>query len=316
MISVKQYCIGIYVPTLAHAILTATDNGNYTGAPLVGIAVGNGCTGTQVGICASYFNRLCDGLYYQVQYIMGLAFTDIELKKAIDIECDWEKCLQPGAKDSVLSKNCSTLIDLASYMMGDINIYNVYGRCVFNACDDPKYHISRVGSTQGNSRFVKGGLYGQNAGSGNHLTPIQESNYDHIYAQVYGENYISYAKRQKKLNEKPDSDKMKSSGYVDATDDNMDPFQFNYDFGPAGCIDSYAATTYLMNPDVQKAIHVKPINYCWASCNSIREFKYHQNQPNLPRDMYPYIISKIRVLIYNGDWDACVPYTDNQVSCS
>ena len=45
---------GIYVPTLAYTILKHTDAGTYTGAPLIGIAVGNGCTGTEVGICGLY----------------------------------------------------------------------------------------------------------------------------------------------------------------------------------------------------------------------------------------------------------------------
>lgn len=27
---------------------------------------------------------------------------------------------------------------------------------------------------------------------------------------------------------------------------------------------------------------------------------------------YPFLLDNINVLIYNGDWDACVPYTDNE----
>ena len=42
---------GVYVPTLAEAIVNAEINGTYTGATLTGIAVGNGCSGTEVGIC-------------------------------------------------------------------------------------------------------------------------------------------------------------------------------------------------------------------------------------------------------------------------
>jgi carboxypeptidase C (cathepsin A) len=44
---------GIYVPTLAEAILSGEKDGTYTGAPLTGIAAGNGCSGTDVGICGS-----------------------------------------------------------------------------------------------------------------------------------------------------------------------------------------------------------------------------------------------------------------------
>ena len=51
---------------------------------------------------------------------------------------------------------------------------------------------------------------------------------------------------------------------------------------------------------------------CRAVCNQVKGWSYQPNQPNLPRDIYPYLISRIRVLIFNGDWDACVPYTDNQ----
>lgn len=42
---------GVYVPTLAEAILQGQLDGTYTGAQLSGIAAGNGCSGTQVGIC-------------------------------------------------------------------------------------------------------------------------------------------------------------------------------------------------------------------------------------------------------------------------
>ena len=44
---------GVYVPTLAEAIVNGQKDGSYTGAPLTGIAAGNGCSGTEVGICGS-----------------------------------------------------------------------------------------------------------------------------------------------------------------------------------------------------------------------------------------------------------------------
>ena len=44
---------GIYVPTLAEAIVRGQLDGTYTGARLTGIGVGNGCTGTELGICGS-----------------------------------------------------------------------------------------------------------------------------------------------------------------------------------------------------------------------------------------------------------------------
>lgn len=41
---------GVYVPTLAEAIVWANNNGTYTGAELKGIAVGNGCSGHETGV--------------------------------------------------------------------------------------------------------------------------------------------------------------------------------------------------------------------------------------------------------------------------
>lgn len=33
---------------------------------------------------------------------------------------------------------------------------------------------------------------------------------------------------------------------------------------------------------------------------------------NLPANTYPALVSSIRVVVFNGDWDACVPYTDGE----
>jgi len=41
-------------------------------------------------------------------------------------------------------------------------------------------------------------------------------------------------------------------------------------------------------------------------------WEYTSTRPNLPRDTYPFLLENIDVVIYNGDWDACVPYTDNE----
>ena len=63
---------GVYVPTLAEAIVNANTAGTYTGAALTGIAVGNGCSGTEVGICG-------DGP--QVKNADLLAFIDVVFSK-------------------------------------------------------------------------------------------------------------------------------------------------------------------------------------------------------------------------------------------
>lgn len=80
--------------------------------------------------------------------------------------------------------------------------------------------------------------------------------------------------------------------------------------GPNWCIDSVAASAYFNQPSVMAAIHVKKPPYIWSVCGN--QIKYTSNRANLPRDTYPALNKFTRVLIYNGDWDACVPYTDNE----
>lgn len=81
--------------------------------------------------------------------------------------------------------------------------------------------------------------------------------------------------------------------------------------GPDACINSIEASNYLQRRDVTAAIHTIPVSN-WAVCNTARGWSYKSTRPNLPRDTYPFLIDNIRVVIYNGDFDACVPWTDNE----
>jgi hypothetical protein len=82
--------------------------------------------------------------------------------------------------------------------------------------------------------------------------------------------------------------------------------------GPNACINSIAGSNYINQPAVIAASHVKTQPFKWSTCGN--QISYRSTRPNLPRDTYPELIKNYKVLIYNGDWDACVPYTDNQVS--
>merc|ERR1711966_487392 len=83
---------GIYVPPLASAILNATEAGTYTGLPLKGIAVGNGCTGSELGICGSG----TQGQYYTTKYLMQTGFIPSSLKDELNAQCDFESWAQGG----------------------------------------------------------------------------------------------------------------------------------------------------------------------------------------------------------------------------
>lgn len=80
--------------------------------------------------------------------------------------------------------------------------------------------------------------------------------------------------------------------------------------GPVECIDAGAASVYLNQADVKAAIHVKAdIN--WTICTNAITYHFTMGSllPYYKNDLIPYI----RVLIYNGDVDSCVPYNGNEM---
>ena len=71
-----------------------------------------------------------------------------------------------------------------------------------------------------------------------------------------------------------------------------------------------ATSTWMNSEVVRKAIHVRPQSFYKAP------WPYHGMQYNTythsSLDIYPEILSKYRIVIYNGDVDACVPYNGNE----
>ena len=63
-------------------------------------------------------------------------------------------------------------------------------------------------------------------------------------------------------------------------------------------------------PAVIEAAHVKRQPIEWSTCGN--QIQYTSTRKNLPRDTYPALVKRLRVVIYNGDWDACVPHTDGE----
>jgi carboxypeptidase C (cathepsin A) len=207
---------GIYVPTLAEAIMWATGNGTWTGPRLNGIAVGNGCTGNRVGVCGGQRE------VYETKFLLGQAFIPQSLKDRIVATCDFV---------NGFNASCRTLTSQMSTTVGHVNIYNIFGDCISGA-------LAEKGRQ--------------------HKVPMDE----------------------------PSA------------------------FGPDACIDSHAASAYLNRADVIAASHVVKQPFQWAVCGN--QIQYSSTRANLPRDTYPALIKFTDVLIYNGDWDACVPYTDNE----
>lgn len=210
---------GVYVPTLAEAIMWEEGNKTWTGAHLTGIAVGNGCTGNEIGVCGGQRDQ------FMTEFLLGQAFIKKSMKADIRANCDFSK---------PLTAKCETLLAEMAAVVGNVNMYNVYGTCV----------------------------------SGTE-------------AELYGANHSRTG---------------------------VGAWRFG---GPNACINSKTASAYLNQDSVIQALHVKKQPFPWSICgNQLKS--YDSNRPNLPRDTYPALIKNMRVLIFNGDWDACVPYTDNE----
>lgn len=244
---------GIYVPTIAEAIVNAEIAGTYTGATLTGIAVGNGCTGTEVGICGSG----PQGTWAEWTYLLGQAFVSPRLKKVINEACDWESAAKnvPGS----LSALCVALLNEASAEISSVNLYDIYGDCTSSICESASADKSK--------------------------------------------------KMVSKVPIRPDLVVIDSNGGVEPPTRRV--LQRIIPHGPDACINSKEASEYLNQPSVMSAIHVKDPGFCWSVCSTPPGWTYDSTRKNLPAETYPLLVSNIQVTIYNGDWDACVPYTDN-----
>ena len=123
---------GIYVPTLAYDIVTAPES-TYTGAPLKGIAVGNGCTGYEAGICGWYYTDTCAGFKYEWQFFLDTAFVNYDLRNDVAAACNWTACTN-DVNTTVLGDKCINLVHNVSNLVGYINAYNIYGECQHTEC--------------------------------------------------------------------------------------------------------------------------------------------------------------------------------------
>jgi carboxypeptidase C (cathepsin A) len=70
---------------------------------------------------------------------------------------------------------------------------------------------------------------------------------------------------------------------------------------------------YFNTPAVKTAFHVAPA-ITWELCSGNGTFGYNPNIADERKTVYPDLVNsaKINVLIYNGEADLCVPYTDNE----
>jgi len=85
--------------------------------------------------------------------------------------------------------------------------------------------------------------------------------------------------------------------------------------GPDACINAAAAQAFLNSPATKAAIHV-PNNVAvgnWSICTGRKGWDYKSDQEDERKVIYPALLAAgIKVLIFNGDADACIPYNGNE----
>jgi hypothetical protein len=129
---------GIYIPTLAEQIMEAADayaraasdaERSQLAAPinLVGMAVGNGCWGSQVGLCA--FGA--DSARITTQFIYGHSATSNDQYDAVVAACgDPRKGAGAwGPPSGGLEGQCKAANDALMGAAGNFEIYNYYDEC-------------------------------------------------------------------------------------------------------------------------------------------------------------------------------------------
>ena len=80
--------------------------------------------------------------------------------------------------------------------------------------------------------------------------------------------------------------------------------------GAVPCIDTSIIENYLNRIDVKKALHVDQ-SIKWEICNMEGYSRYRKLEKGSIY-AYPYLLNKIRILIYSGDTDMAVPFNGNQ----
>lgn len=270
---------GIYIPTLAAQVVAHNKAGGSIN--LKGIAVGNGCIGTEVGTCGA------GGSKYNFEFLNGQGFLSPPTVKAIEDSCDdW---VNP-------SLQCQEALAASYTEQGKFNIYDVYVECGALAGDD---------DTGAASQATRGWTVGNNADAPAEVITDFEAflaaRFKHRPATELEKKLLGVAWARGMYNGKP---LQAVSGHGAAALSGTGPTD-----GP--CVAGNTYTKYFNDAKVRAALHMQPASKIgeWVDCTS--KISYTSTEPNEPRDIYPTLIENMRVLIYNGAFDDCVPWTDN-----
>lgn len=107
--------------------------------------IGNGCSGTEIGICGSG----PQGTYYEWSYLIQTAFVSSSLKAKVNAACNWKDAALNI--DGSLDAKCVSLLNQASEQIQNVNMYDIYGDCVNAASCSAGNDVSdKVGGLKAN----------------------------------------------------------------------------------------------------------------------------------------------------------------------
>lgn len=125
---------GIYVPTLARAILEHEDEfktkspGNVT-MPLQGFAVGDGCLGTETGICGEVMAGDTSIPYWQILFLAGHAQFPLSTLQQFFKAC---KPLERESMHDPVDEPCKAVVDHIYKQVGGFYAYSLYDECTYD----------------------------------------------------------------------------------------------------------------------------------------------------------------------------------------
>ena len=116
---------GIYIPTFMDQIDKHCEAGHPCPFNLVGAAIGDGCWGGKVGLCAFNSGK---SLQIQFEFFRGHAMLSQTLAMSIDASCG------NFSDEDVQKTACSTLLNQMQKEIGTFDIYNIYDTYVVCIC--------------------------------------------------------------------------------------------------------------------------------------------------------------------------------------
>ncbi len=281
---------GIYIPTLAELILTDTAST----INLQGVAVGNGCWGSTVGLCS--FGPDMQRIWQM--FLFGHSAISSRSYRAIVKACGdpaggegaWSNCSGQGpacsgpyasmlrGSDSYRSYACQVALNNVQVDEGQGNyeIYNYYDTCYATSgmlADDTTLDILHTSMLSADTLNTTGKIE----------TPHRRRT-------------MGGAERTQHLAHLRSGGEFGAAVHVGHA-----PLTSGGALNDYSCGGMSAMAKWLSHPAVMEALHVNSAHPYPGAC------AYGPRERGDLRPLYKQLASKIRVLIFSGDTDACVP---------